>query len=49
MTRENVFAILKDKGIDPTKCADVACEVEYGRILQADKLVVGELSYVEGI
>lgn len=49
MTKENVMVILQDKGIDPTKCADVECEVEYGRILQADKLVVGHLEIIEGV
>ncbi len=49
MTKENVFAILHDKGIDPNKCDEVECEVEFGRVLQADKLVVGELSFIDGI
>jgi len=49
MTRENVYVILTDKGIDPKKCVDVVCEVEFGRVLQADKLVVGELSFVASI
>ena len=46
MTKENIFAILQDKGIDTSKCADVECEVQYGRVLQADKLVVGEVNLV---
>jgi len=46
MTKENIFAILQDKGIDLSKCADVECEIQYGRILQADKLVVGEVNLV---
>jgi len=46
MTRENIFAILQDKGIDLSKCADMECEVQYGRILQADKLLSGKLTLV---
>jgi hypothetical protein len=49
MTDENVFAILRDKGIDPNKCGEFECAVEYGRLLQADKLIVGSLSLVQGI
>ena len=49
MTRENVFAILRDKNIDLSKCTDIECAVDYGRVLQADKLVVGSLDYIQGI
>jgi hypothetical protein len=49
MTQENVFAILRDKGIDPNKCGDVECAVEYGRVLQADKVVVGYIEFIEGV
>lgn len=49
MTKENVFVILRDKNIDPSKCSEAECAVEYGRILQADKLIVLEVNYIEGI
>jgi hypothetical protein len=49
MTKENVFAILRDKNIDLSRCSDIECEVDYGRVLQADKLVVGSLDYIQGV
>ncbi len=49
MTSENIFSILHDKHINPNKCAGAQCEVDYGRALGADKLVVGTISYIEGI
>jgi len=49
MTEENVFAILSDKGVDPTRCVEFQCAVEYGRLLQADKVVVGSIEFIEGI
>ncbi len=49
MTSENIFTILQDKHIDYNKCAGTQCEVEYGRALGADKLVIGNISYVEGV
>jgi hypothetical protein len=49
LTKENVFAILKEKEIDINQCSDVQCSVEYGRMLQADKLITGEVSLIEGI
>jgi formylglycine-generating enzyme required for sulfatase activity len=49
MTEENVFAILRDKGVDPNKCGEFECAVEYGRLLQADKIVVGSLSFIEDV
>jgi hypothetical protein len=49
MTKENVFAILSDKGVDPNKCGEFQCAVEYGRLLQVDKLIVGTISFIEGI
>lgn len=49
LTKENVFAILKEKEIDINQCSEAQCSVEYGRMLQADKLIVGEVNYIEGI
>ncbi len=49
MTKENIFAILHDKGINPNACAGAQCVVSYGRALQADKLVVGNIKYIQGI
>jgi hypothetical protein len=45
MTEENVFAIIEDKKIDLSKCKEAECVVEYGRMLQADKLVSSTLTY----
>jgi len=47
MTEENVFAIIEDKKIDLSKCKEAECVVEYGRMLQADKLVSTTLTYSE--
>jgi len=49
MTKENIFAILQDKNIDLSKCTEAECAVEYGRILQADNLIVTTLTYSEGV
>lgn len=49
MTKENVLVIMRDKGIDITKCYEAECEVEFGRMLQVDKLVVGNLNLIEGV
>jgi len=49
MTKENIFAILQDKNIDLSKCTEAECVVEYGRILQADDLIVTTLTYSENI
>jgi len=45
MTEENIFAIIEDKKIDLSKCKEAECVVEYGRMLQADKLVSSTLTY----
>jgi hypothetical protein len=47
MTKENIFAILQDKKVDLSKCADTECEVQFGRILQADKLITSGLLFSE--
>ncbi len=49
MTKENVFVILREKEIDPSQCSEAQCSVEYGRMLQVDKLITGEVSLVEGV
>jgi len=49
LTKENVFAILKEKEIDINECSEAQCSIEYGRILQADKLITGEVDFIEGI
>lgn len=43
MTRESVWAILRDKKIDLAKCTGVECAVDFGRMLQADKIIVTEM------
>jgi len=48
MTKESVFAILRDKKIDPSKC-DAECEVEFGRMLQADRLVTSAILFFEQV
>lgn len=48
MNKESIFAILADKGIDPNKCGEAQCEVEYGRLLGADKIVTSSLLLVGG-
>lgn len=45
MTRENIFSILKDKKVDLSKCAEAECEIEFGRMLQTDKLITSSLLY----
>jgi len=49
MNKENIFAILRDKGIELGKCQEAECEVEYGRMLQADKLVTSSILFSGGI
>jgi len=49
MTKESVFAILRDKNIDPGKCADAECEVEFGRKLQADRLVTSTMLFSDQV
>jgi len=48
MTKESVFAILRDKKIDPSKC-DAECEVEFGRKLQADRLITTTILFSEQV
>jgi len=48
MTEESVFAILKDKSVDLSKCTDVECAIDYGRRIQADKLVTTGIVFTEG-
>jgi formylglycine-generating enzyme required for sulfatase activity len=49
MNKENIFAILRDKGIDPNKCGEAECEVDYGRMLQADMVVTTNIIYEGGV
>jgi formylglycine-generating enzyme required for sulfatase activity len=48
MNRENIFTILKDKKVDLSKCEGPECEVEYGRLLQADKLITSNIIFSGG-
>jgi len=48
MNKENIFTILRDKKIDPNKCGEAECEVDYGRILQADTVVTTNIIYTGG-
>jgi len=48
MTKESIFAILRDKHIDPKTC-DAECEIEFGRKLQADKMVTSRILVSGGI
>lgn len=49
MTKENIFAVIQDKKIDLSRCTEAQCVVDYGRMLQADKLVVSTLTYSNGV
>jgi hypothetical protein len=48
MTKENNLAILRDKKVDLSKCAEAECVIEFGRILKVDKLVTSNLLLSEG-
>ena len=43
MSKDNLFAILKDKKVNLSSCGDLEGDVEYGRILQADKLITSQI------
>ncbi|MDD5225233.1 MAG: formylglycine-generating enzyme family protein [bacterium] len=43
MSKDNLFAILKDKKINLSSSGDPEGDVEYGRILQADKLITSQI------
>ncbi|MCX5868379.1 MAG: SUMF1/EgtB/PvdO family nonheme iron enzyme [Proteobacteria bacterium] len=43
MSKDNILAILKDKKINLSSGGDPECDVEYGRILQADKLITSQI------
>ena len=47
MTKENVMVILEKKGVDPTRCGDATCAVDYGRKLTADKVITCNIIKVE--
>ncbi len=49
MNKENIWTILRDKNIDPNKCVEAECEVDYGRILQADMVVTTNIIYAGGV
>jgi sulfatase modifying factor 1 len=49
MTRENMFTLLTDMGLDPEECmADANCEVDAGRNIGAAYVVAGQVTMVEG-
>jgi hypothetical protein len=43
MTEENTITLLKDNGIDPADCAKSECEVDIGRKIGADWLIVSRV------
>jgi hypothetical protein len=49
MTRENVLAVLREKKMDLLKCSEVECEVQFGKIIQANKLVTSSLLLKRGV
>lgn len=44
--RTRIKSILEEHGLQMTGCTDQACAVEIGRMLSADKLIVGEVNGV---
>ena len=48
MTRENMMQILKDNGKDAS-CIEGSCEVEVGRNIGADIIVLGDLMKMDGV
>jgi copper chaperone CopZ len=49
LTRENIMVILQRKNIDPTKCSEASCAVEYARLLGADRVVTCSILRVKNI
>jgi len=47
MTKENVMVILEKKGVDPNKCGEASCAVDYGRKLTADKVITCNIVKIE--
>jgi len=49
LTRENIMVILQRKNIDPTKCSEASCAVEYARLLGADRVVTCSILRVKNM
>lgn len=44
--RSQMNLILKEQGLQMTGCTDSSCAVEYGKLLSAKRIVIGEVSKV---
>ena len=49
LTRENIMVILQRKNIDPNRCSEAQCAVEYARLLGADRVVTCSILRVKDI
>jgi len=46
--RDRMDAILREQGFQSTGCTDSSCAVQVGRLLSAEKILIGEVSKVAG-